>query len=31
LENILRRVIETLSTRERKVTDNEGRDYSLRM
>jgi two-component system, chemotaxis family, CheB/CheR fusion protein len=31
LENILRDVIETLSTRERKVTDKEGRDYSLRV
>jgi two-component system, chemotaxis family, CheB/CheR fusion protein len=29
LENILRDVIETLGTRERKVTDKEGRDYSL--
>jgi two-component system CheB/CheR fusion protein len=31
LENILREVIETLSTRERKVTDKEGREYSLRV
>jgi two-component system, chemotaxis family, CheB/CheR fusion protein len=31
LENILSDVIETLSTRERKVTDKEGRDYSLRV
>jgi two-component system, chemotaxis family, CheB/CheR fusion protein len=31
LENILREVIETLGTRERKVTDNEGRKYSLRV
>jgi two-component system CheB/CheR fusion protein len=31
LENILRDVIDTLSTRERKVTDKEGRQYSLRV
>jgi len=31
LENILREVIETLITRERKVTDKEGRPYSLRV
>ena len=31
LENILREVIETLGTRERKVTDKEGRPYSLRV
>src|SRR5437016_11954186 len=31
LENILREVIETLGTRERKVTDQEGRQYSLRV
>src|SRR6266446_3945513 len=31
LENILREVIETLSTRERKVTDKNGRQYSLRV
>ena len=31
LENILRDVIDTLGTRERKVTDKEGRDYSLRV
>lgn len=31
LENILRDVIETLGTRERKVTDKEGREYSLRL
>jgi two-component system CheB/CheR fusion protein len=31
LENILRDVIETLGTRERKVTDKEGREYSLRV
>ncbi len=31
LENILREVIETLSTRERKVTDKDGRQYSLRV
>jgi len=31
LENILREVIETLSTRERKVTDKDGRQYSLRI
>jgi len=31
LENILRDVIDTLSTRERKVTDKEGREYSLRV
>jgi two-component system CheB/CheR fusion protein len=31
LENILRDVIETLGTRERKVTDKEGRSYSLRV
>ena len=31
LENILRDVIDTLSTRKRKVTDKEGRDYSLRV
>jgi hypothetical protein len=30
LEEILREMIETLSTRERKVPDKEGRDYSLR-
>jgi len=31
LENILREVIETLGTRERKVTDRDGRQYSLRI
>src|SRR6184192_3494613 len=31
LENILREVIETLGTRERKVTDRDGRKYSLRI
>jgi two-component system CheB/CheR fusion protein len=31
LEEILRDVIRTLSTRERRVTDKEGRDYSLRV
>src|SRR5213595_467641 len=31
LDNILREVIETLGTRERKVTDKEGRPYSLRV
>jgi two-component system CheB/CheR fusion protein len=31
LENILRDVIETLGTRERKVTDKQGRQYSLRV
>ena len=31
LDNILREVIETLRTRERKVTDKEGRPYSLRV
>ena len=31
LENILREVIETLGTRQRKVTDKEGRPYSLRV
>jgi two-component system CheB/CheR fusion protein len=31
LGNILRDVIETLGTREREVTDNEGREYSLRV
>jgi two-component system, chemotaxis family, CheB/CheR fusion protein len=31
LEDILRDVIETLGTRERKVTDEEGREYSLRV
>jgi two-component system CheB/CheR fusion protein len=31
LENILRDVIETLATRERKVADKEGRQYSLRV
>src|SRR5207237_8653860 len=31
LENILREVIETLSTRERKVTDQDGREYSFRI
>src|SRR5207237_4623577 len=31
LENILREVIETLGTRERKVTDKDGRKYSLRI
>ena len=31
LNNILREVIETLGTRERKVTDKEGRPYSLRV
>src|SRR5437588_11765822 len=31
LENILREVIETLGTRERKVTDKDGRKYSLRV
>src|SRR5204862_6700145 len=31
LENILREVIETLGTRERQVTDQTGRHYSLRV
>ncbi len=31
LENILRDVIETLGTRDRKVTDKEGRQYALRV
>jgi two-component system, chemotaxis family, CheB/CheR fusion protein len=31
LENILQEVIETLSTRERKVRDREGRQYLLRV
>jgi two-component system CheB/CheR fusion protein len=31
LENILQEVIETLSTRERKVRDSEGREYLLRV
>ncbi|HYR23101.1 MAG TPA: chemotaxis protein CheB [Chthoniobacterales bacterium] len=31
LENILREVIETLGTRERRVTDRDGRKYSLRI
>ncbi len=31
LEGMLRDVIETLGTRERKVTDKEGRQYSLRI
>src|SRR5947207_2713168 len=31
LENILREVIESLGTRERKVTDKDGRPYSLRV
>jgi two-component system CheB/CheR fusion protein len=31
LENILRDVIETLGTRDRKVTDKQGREYSLRV
>jgi hypothetical protein len=31
LENILRGVIETLGTRERKVSDKEGRGYALRV
>ncbi len=31
LENILREVIDTLGTRERKVSDKEGRHYSLRV
>src|SRR5216110_749812 len=31
LENILQEVIETLGTRERKVTDKDGRQYSLRI
>lgn len=31
LENILRDVIATLGTRERKVSDKEGREYSLRV
>jgi two-component system CheB/CheR fusion protein len=31
LENILQNVIETLSTRERKVRDREGREYLLRV
>jgi two-component system CheB/CheR fusion protein len=31
LENILGDVIETLGTRERKVTDKQGREYSLRV
>src|SRR5437588_9461895 len=31
LENILREVIETLGTRERKVSDKGGRKYSLRV
>jgi two-component system CheB/CheR fusion protein len=31
MEKILREVIETLGTRERRVTDKEGREYSLRV
>src|SRR5437879_13232942 len=31
MEKILRDVIETLGTRERRVTDKEGRQYSLRV
>jgi len=31
LENILQEVIETLSTRERKVRDKEGQEYVLRI
>jgi len=31
LEELLREVIETLAMRERKVTDREGREYSLRL
>src|SRR5438874_1353370 len=31
MENILRDVIDTLGTRKRKVTDKEGRSYSLRV
>ena len=31
LENILRDVIETLGTREKKVSDKDGREYSLRV
>jgi two-component system CheB/CheR fusion protein len=31
LENVLQEVIETLSTRERKVRDREGREYLLRV
>jgi two-component system, chemotaxis family, CheB/CheR fusion protein len=31
MEKILREVIETLGTRERRVTDKEGRQYSLRV
>ena len=31
MEKILREVIETLGTRERRVTDQEGRHYSLRV
>ena len=31
MEKILREVIETLGTRERRVTDKEGRHYSLRV
>src|SRR2546423_11006888 len=31
LEGILREVIETLSAREQKITDNEGRQYSFRV
>jgi two-component system, chemotaxis family, CheB/CheR fusion protein len=31
LENVLHEVIETLSTRERKVRDREGREYLLRV
>src|SRR5947207_12236955 len=31
LDNILRDVIHTLSTRERNVTNKEGREYSLRV
>ena len=31
MEKILREVIETLGTRERRVTDREGHQYSLRV
>src|SRR5438270_12476768 len=31
LENVLREVIDTLGTRERKVTDKDGRRYSLQI
>src|SRR5207247_2218012 len=31
LEELLREVIDTLAMRERKVTDREGREYSLRL